>query len=260
MSIATKNGSVILKSGSVAENCGCCGDWYCYNQCADFYCPPSSAVTVSLTAADFLLNFIDKFTPYSAWLAPYWIKNTRYFRGSEITGTHSLVYNAAASTQSQTLWETQSSFWAGCPYGGSEQMASPKIRLTLNRTWPLRWDLFIPLIAFSWRSEYLYTEPAASGFRAAGDFSCSSPCDSCFVVSGDSFLNATCNTTTGAVSLMLGYVTEVASLPVSSAVLFPGGGSSSDYARNTVYSSMPLLQDQQLPPALVTINSVMFGS
>jgi len=30
MTIATKNGSVILKSGSVAQNCGCCGGWYCY--------------------------------------------------------------------------------------------------------------------------------------------------------------------------------------------------------------------------------------
>lgn len=30
MTIATKNGSVILKSGSVAENCGCCGGWQCY--------------------------------------------------------------------------------------------------------------------------------------------------------------------------------------------------------------------------------------
>lgn len=30
MSIATKNGSVILKSGSVAQNCGCCGGWTCY--------------------------------------------------------------------------------------------------------------------------------------------------------------------------------------------------------------------------------------
>jgi len=29
-SIATKNGSLIVKDGSVAENCNCCGGWYCY--------------------------------------------------------------------------------------------------------------------------------------------------------------------------------------------------------------------------------------
>lgn len=29
MTIATKNGSIIVKDGKLAENCGCCGDWYC---------------------------------------------------------------------------------------------------------------------------------------------------------------------------------------------------------------------------------------
>lgn len=33
--IATKNGSVVVKDGSVAENCNCCVGWYCYdNPCA----------------------------------------------------------------------------------------------------------------------------------------------------------------------------------------------------------------------------------
>jgi len=29
MTIATKNGAIIVKDGKLAENCGCCGDWYC---------------------------------------------------------------------------------------------------------------------------------------------------------------------------------------------------------------------------------------
>jgi hypothetical protein len=29
MTLATKNGSLILKDGRLAENCGCCGGWYC---------------------------------------------------------------------------------------------------------------------------------------------------------------------------------------------------------------------------------------
>ena len=30
MPLATKNGSIIVKDGKLAENCGCCGGWYCY--------------------------------------------------------------------------------------------------------------------------------------------------------------------------------------------------------------------------------------
>jgi hypothetical protein len=29
MSIATKNGSIIIKDGKLSEGCGCCGGWYC---------------------------------------------------------------------------------------------------------------------------------------------------------------------------------------------------------------------------------------
>lgn len=35
MTIATKNGSIIVKDGRLAENCGCCGGWYC---CPDSQC------------------------------------------------------------------------------------------------------------------------------------------------------------------------------------------------------------------------------
>lgn len=44
MTIATKNGAVIFKDGAAAENCNCCGGWYCYgNPCHDvlsLYGPP----------------------------------------------------------------------------------------------------------------------------------------------------------------------------------------------------------------------------
>jgi hypothetical protein len=34
MTLATKNGSLIVKDGKLAENCDCCGGWYCYgNPC-----------------------------------------------------------------------------------------------------------------------------------------------------------------------------------------------------------------------------------
>jgi hypothetical protein len=34
MPLATKNGSIIVKDGLLAENCGCCGGWYCQQPCA----------------------------------------------------------------------------------------------------------------------------------------------------------------------------------------------------------------------------------
>jgi len=40
MTIATKSGSLIVKDGKLAENCGCCGGWYC---CIDRSCNPAVA-------------------------------------------------------------------------------------------------------------------------------------------------------------------------------------------------------------------------
>jgi hypothetical protein len=39
MPLATKNGSLVVKDGLLAENCGCCGGWYCYcpSPPCDFY-------------------------------------------------------------------------------------------------------------------------------------------------------------------------------------------------------------------------------
>lgn len=54
MPLATKNGSLIVKSGSLAENCSCCGGgWYC---CPEPACIRDSvaSISVSLTASDYL--------------------------------------------------------------------------------------------------------------------------------------------------------------------------------------------------------------
>jgi hypothetical protein len=37
MTIATQSGSLIVKDGKIAENCGCCAGWYCY--CKDLVWP-----------------------------------------------------------------------------------------------------------------------------------------------------------------------------------------------------------------------------
>jgi hypothetical protein len=44
MTLATKNGSIIVKDGKLAENCGCCGGWYCDGKSIDNCCNASSLV------------------------------------------------------------------------------------------------------------------------------------------------------------------------------------------------------------------------
>jgi hypothetical protein len=40
MPIATKNNQIIVKDGSVAADCGCCGGWNCYQDCDSNVCGP----------------------------------------------------------------------------------------------------------------------------------------------------------------------------------------------------------------------------
>jgi hypothetical protein len=55
MTLATKDGSLIVKDGNLAENCGCCGGWYC---CFSPACFADSINTVSATVAvqDYLVQ------------------------------------------------------------------------------------------------------------------------------------------------------------------------------------------------------------
>lgn len=259
MPLATKNNAIILKDGKLAENCGCCGGWWCYNQCADFSCPPSSVATVSISATDFVLNWIDKYTPNStsSGLSPFWVKQTRVFKGSEIHGTHSLAYRPDQSSSTMYAWESTSSFWANCPYGGSSQMASNTIRLKRHTLPPARWDLYIPVTTFTWRHPNEYAEPSATGFPEPSSFSCNTLCFYCSALTGDYLLTARCDSSTGAISLTLNSFIDVPSLlPADVSVSFPTGTASSDYFKTTVYSSLSLGDSQQLPSASFTINSV----
>jgi hypothetical protein len=54
MTLATKNGSLIVKDGKIAENCGCCGDWFCYSPpiyCNAFRCVLPNTLSLSLSAS-----------------------------------------------------------------------------------------------------------------------------------------------------------------------------------------------------------------
>jgi len=85
MTLATKNGSLIVKDGLLAENCGCCGGWYC---CIDQNCLSTSisAVTATLSGTDRLrkLRYVSTTNPsISRWY-------TLGVAGSSLSGAFAL--------------------------------------------------------------------------------------------------------------------------------------------------------------------------
>lgn len=60
-SVGTKNGSIVVKDGKVAENCNCCGEWWCYvddDDCSPFCstCAPNGRAFGSTRAIPALLH------------------------------------------------------------------------------------------------------------------------------------------------------------------------------------------------------------
>ena len=243
MPLATKNNSLIVKDGKVAENCGCCGGWYCYNNCADFLCVDAATASVSISATDFLVNTIYKYTPNNRFsgLPTYWEKETKYFKGSEINGTHVLQRQSDLSSSTQGVWDSSATFWASCPSGGTQQIARTKIRLSLSTGSPASWQLSVPVVSFAWyTADRLSSMPSPTGFKTAFDFSCASLCSRCFVSGRQSELFASCNSISGVVSMFRDGFQPVDAYPVEYSVGFPAQGMSSDYGRSLEYASGPL--------------------
>jgi hypothetical protein len=109
MTLATKNGAIIVKDGKLAENCGCCGGWYC---CQTTLCPASSisSVQVSITAQDWYQRSIatvdNTLVNYESSGSPIGVLN----------GTHSL-------TLSGSQWAKQ--------FSSSSTNCSNKLAITL---------------------------------------------------------------------------------------------------------------------------------
>ena len=57
MPLATKNNALIVKDGKLAENCGCCGGWYCCDSCEFGEMPNSLSVSVSVASAPEFYNW-----------------------------------------------------------------------------------------------------------------------------------------------------------------------------------------------------------
>jgi hypothetical protein len=91
MTLATKNGSLIVTDGKIAENCGCCGGWYCYQEsCPCNYSTPmpqSLQATLSFSLASNMYGIADgNFT--GAFLSTW---RTTPQQASQVNGTYTLT-------------------------------------------------------------------------------------------------------------------------------------------------------------------------
>jgi hypothetical protein len=113
MPLATKNGSIIVKDGLLAENCGCCGGWYC---CADKACVLDgiTSATIQISAANY---FRTSYYQISASETGY---ESAAFLGNALSGTHSLS-SVAGSPKS---WSKLFSNYLALPNGGQAPNAS----------------------------------------------------------------------------------------------------------------------------------------
>lgn len=98
MTLATKNNAIIVKDGKLAEDCGCCGDWWCY--IGSCYCkltdaqPASLSLTLNLTTQPtWILNSNDGQPRNTAFNSVAWERMQRYFNK-----TFSVPYAAQSST------------------------------------------------------------------------------------------------------------------------------------------------------------------
>jgi hypothetical protein len=89
MPLATKNGAIIVKDGKLAENCGCCGEWYC---CMDSKCVSDAIKSVSATIS--ASDWSYQQTLSSSCGTKY---ASAYFKGSSASGTKALTYDGSTA-------------------------------------------------------------------------------------------------------------------------------------------------------------------
>lgn len=91
MPLAAKNNALIVKDGKVAENCNCCGGWYCcedrIGQCRDKL-GDVLRVTISTTAVDYSIHELKTGCYNFTCNRPEWLERTMIIPGSLISGTH----------------------------------------------------------------------------------------------------------------------------------------------------------------------------
>lgn len=105
MPIATKNNAIIVKDGKVAENCDCCGGWYC---CAGAGCLANpSSVSVSIEATDFYEQATMKDSVFPEPYVNY--QSSSAFLGAFMNGTYSLTKSSLPPTDGRAIseWNAQ---------------------------------------------------------------------------------------------------------------------------------------------------------
>jgi hypothetical protein len=106
MTIASKSSGLILKSGALATNCGCCVGWYCCNTApSNVFCDIGILVrvSVSVTAPDYFKRVSESwnvpcFDQFGNFKGPIASRRTTYTFGSHLSGTF-VLSSAISSSQ-----------------------------------------------------------------------------------------------------------------------------------------------------------------
>jgi hypothetical protein len=174
MPLATKNGSLIVKDGQLAENCGCCGGWYCCSNIADacVVAQGIESISVSIAGGSDRKLVRQESTPvcYQGFGTP----GTAYGRWLGITPTSHYVGAFALSKVSDTRWSYQyPADQAGC-------YAS----LVLDIIWPpgqgtYSWKLSF---AYNWYGWTKVSRSQVTDSKSMSDMKCTTQIISPFVV------------------------------------------------------------------------------
>jgi hypothetical protein len=152
MTLATKNGSLIVKDGQIAENCGCCGEWYCCMTSRDETsmsapCQLSSlldSVTVTIgSVQDYIAQ--SQIVDRACSIAPYSVKHVSIVPSSAYAGTHTLTQTTGNILPNQLLWRHD------FPADGAGCSSYITLTVTQNTFGLYTWDLSLFYRRYFWQ-------------------------------------------------------------------------------------------------------------
>jgi hypothetical protein len=150
MPIATKNNAIIVKDGKLAENCGCCGGWYC---CAGvLQCPDILRVSVSISASDVIGTHVRAGATCQGSFSSATVSRTavNIHHLSALAGNHSLTRVSLVNGVSVFRKEITSDS-AGC--------AGASVNVTIYGT--SGFDFFLTSYEYHWQAQVLSATPPA---------------------------------------------------------------------------------------------------
>jgi hypothetical protein len=150
MPLATKNNALIVKDGKVAENCNCCGGWYC---CAGVsLCPDLLKVSVSISASDVIGTYTLAGASCQGSLSSGTVSRTavNIHHLSALAGNHTLTRVSLVSGVSVFRKDITSDL-AGC--------AGASVNVTMYGT--SGFDFFLTSYEYHWQQQVLSANPPA---------------------------------------------------------------------------------------------------